>query len=230
MFNQVDEDRVTTHTEQQHKIVTIGIAGGTASGKSTIASAILESVGAENITHILHDSYYKEKQYLPRADDMVTINFDHPDALDTALLIQHIQHLKQGHSVEVPIYDFVQNARAPQPRHVTPRPVIIVEGILALADADLRRVCDIKIYVDTPADVRFIRRLKRDIAERGRSMESVISQYLSTVRPMHLAFVEPSKFYADIIIPQGGYNSVAIDMVADRIRAIVARMGADEMR
>ncbi|MFP4322052.1 MAG: uridine kinase [Anaerolineales bacterium] len=210
-------------------VVTIGIAGGTASGKSTIASAILESVGAENISHILHDSYYKERQYLPRADDMVTINFDHPDALDTDLLLEHIHRLKQGQSVDVPIYDFVKHARAPQTRRLEPRPVIIVEGILTLADAELRRVCDIKIYVDTPSDVRFIRRLKRDIDERGRTMESVISQYLSTVRPMHLAFVEPSKFFADIIIPQGGYNTVAIDLVADRIRAIVARLGADDV-
>lgn len=204
------------------QVITIGIAGGTASGKSTIASAILERVGAENVTHILHDSYYKEKQYLPHADDLVTINFDHPDALDTGLLIKHLQALQNWQAVEVPIYDFVTHAPSPQTRHVEPRPVIIVEGILTLADTALRAMCDIKIFVDTPADVRFIRRLMRDIAERGRTMEHVVNQYLSTVRPMHQAFVEPSKLYADVIIPQGGYNPVAVDMVADRVRSLVS--------
>jgi uridine kinase len=204
------------------RVITIGVAGGTASGKSTIASSILERVGAENVAHILHDSYYKEKQYLPRADDMVTINVDHPDALDTSLMMKHIQQLQAWQAVDVPIYDFVTYAPSAEVRHVEPRPVIIVEGILTLADATLRSLYDIKIFVDTPADVRFIRRLMRDIAERGRTMESVITQYLNTVRPMHMAFVEPSKTYADVIIPQGGYNPVAIDMLADRVRTLVA--------
>lgn len=213
---------------QPKKVVTIGIAGGTASGKSTIASAILDQVGAQNIVHLLHDSYYKDNQYLPRSDDMVTINFDHPDALDNVLMRQHILQLQAGQAVEIPIYDFVTDSRTDQTRRIEPRPVLMVEGILVFAAPELRDLFDIKIFVDTPADVRFIRRLKRDIAERGRTMESVINQYLNTVRPMHLAFVEPSKFYADVIIPQGGFNNVAIDMVADRVRSLVASISAQE--
>jgi uridine kinase len=208
-----------------HSAAIIGIAGGTASGKSTIANAILENVGAENITHLLHDSYYKDIAHLPKAADLTTINFDHPDALDTALLIQHLQQLQAGQGVDVPIYDFVSFTRSQQTIRAEPRPIIIVEGILVLAEPLLRAQFDIKIFVDTPADVRFIRRLTRDIAERGRTMESVVEQYMATVRPMHLAFVEPSKVYADVIIPQGGFNPVAVDLVADRMRGILAHIG-----
>jgi uridine kinase len=213
---------------QSHSAAIIGIAGGTASGKSTIAHAILENVGAENITHLLHDSYYKDVADLPKADDLTTINFDHPDALDTALMIEHLRQLQAGQGVDVPIYDFVSFTRSDQTQHAQPRPIIIVEGILVLADPLLRAQCDIKIFVDTPADVRFIRRLQRDIAERGRTMESVIEQYMTTVRPMHLAFVEPSKVYADVIIPQGGFNPVAVDLVADRMRGILTHLGYQE--
>jgi uridine kinase len=208
------------------QVVIIGIAGGTASGKSTIARAILESVGAENITHLLHDSYYRNKDApgFPMVEGFGTPNFDHPDALDTPLLIDHIRQLQNWQPIEVPIYDFVHDVRSAETMRAEPRPVIIVEGILVLADARLRELFDIKIFVDTPADVRFIRRLKRDIAERGRTVESVIDQYLNTVRPMHIAFVEPSKMYADVIIPQGGYNPVAIDLVADRVRSIISQI------
>lgn len=203
----------------------IGIAGGTASGKSTIATAIVDSVGEENITHILHDSYYKDIDDLPRAEDLTTINFDHPDALDTPLMIRHLQQLQRGETVEVPVYDFVNYTRSPETQTAYPHPVIIVEGILVLAEPALREMFAIKIFVDTPADLRFIRRLRRDIAERGRTMESVVTQYLTTVRPMHEAFVEPSKVYADLIIPQGGFNAVAIDIVAARIHSILTRRG-----
>jgi len=200
----------------------IGVAGGTASGKTTVVEAILDRVGRERIAHIQHDSYYKDLSHLPLAERR-QFNFDHPDALDTALLIQHLRALRQGHSVEVPTYDFATYCRLPQTRTVHPRPVVIVEGILILAESALRELIDLKIYVDTDADLRFIRRLKRDIAERGRTMESVIEQYLTTVRPMHLEFVEPSKRYADVIIPLGGYNVAALELVTARILALLDR-------
>ena len=215
---------------EAHSAAIIGIAGGTASGKSTIARAIVENVGAENITHLLHDSYYKDMAHIPKADDLKTANFDHPEALDTALMIAHLQQLQAGQGADVPIYDFVTFTRSEQTRHAEPRPIIIVEGILVLAEPLLREQFDIKIFVDTPADVRFIRRLKRDMAERGRTVESVIEQYMTTVRPMHLAFVEPSKVYADVIIPQGGFNPVAIDLLADRMRGILAHIGYQGMK
>jgi uridine kinase len=203
-------------------VVTIGVAGGSASGKSTIAAAIVERVGAGNLAHLLHDSYYKPLQELEHeGEELTDLNFDHPNSLDTNLLIQHLTQLKQGRAVEVPVYDFVLFQRQSHTEHVEARPVILVEGILVLAEAELRRLFDIKIFVDTPADIRFIRRLKRDLSERGRSVESVTTQYLNTVRPMHMAFVEPSKIYADVIVPQGGYNTVAIDMITDRVKAIV---------
>jgi uridine kinase len=149
------------------------------------------------------------------------LNFDHPDALDNSLLIAHLKELKAGRPIELPVYDFTTHARTGQTKRVEPHRVVLVEGILIFVDASLRRLLDVKIYVDTDADIRFIRRLQRDIAERGRTMESVIHQYLSTVRPMHQEFVEPSKHHADIIIPEGGFNEVAIDMIATRIRALL---------
>jgi len=214
----------------QDSVIVIGIAGGTASGKSTISTAIVDSVGEDNLSHLLHDDYYKNLADIPRLDDRAEANFDHPDALDTPLLLQHIQTLKAGLPVQVPVYDFVHFMRTDETHTVEPRPVVIVEGILTLAEASLRQVFDIKIFVDTPADLRFIRRLQRDIAQRGRTMDSVIAQYLSTVRPMHLAFVEPSKVYADLIIPQGGFNTVAVDVVADSLRALLARTGLASAR
>lgn len=200
--------------------ILIGVAGGTGSGKTTVTSQILERVGAEHITYIAHDAYYRDLSHLPprlRAK----VNFDHPDALETELLIEHLKALRAGRSVEIPVYDFTTHTRTDQTRHIEAAPVIIVEGILVFVESELRKLFDVKIYIDTDADVRFIRRLRRDIGERGRSVESVCDQYLSTVRPMHLEFVEPSKRYADVIIPEGGFNEVAIEMVAARIRGML---------
>ncbi len=202
--------------------VTIAVAGGTGSGKTTVSNAILERVGSHNIAYIPHDAYYKELGHLPTGE-RARINFDHPDSLDTALMIEHIQALQAWRPVEVPIYDFTKDQRKPETQHVDPQPIILVEGILIFAEKALRELFDVKIFVDTDADLRFIRRLKRDIEERGRTAESVIEQYLGTVRPMHMQFVEPSKRHADVIIPQGGFNLVAIDMVADRIRSMLRR-------
>ena len=203
------------------KPVTLGIAGGSGSGKSTVAAALLEQVGTEHIAVIAHDSYYKDLSHLPDGQRS-QVNFDHPASLDTSLMTEHIQMLQLGQTIKVPVYDFTIHERTDQTRTVEPRPIILVEGILILAEASLRTLCDIKIFVDIDPDVRFIRRLERDTQERGRSVESVVQQYMQTVRPMHLQFVEPSKRYADVIIPEGGYNTVAIDMVAERIRRVLA--------
>jgi uridine kinase len=202
----------------------IGIAGGTGSGKTTVAQTIVERVGGEHIACLAHDSYYKDLSDLPVAQ-RAEVNFDHPNSLDTDLLIQQLSQLKEGHPIEVPVYDFKTHSRTDHTIHVDPHPIILVEGILIFAEPGLRTLFDIKIFVDTDADIRFIRRLERDISERGRSSVSVIHQYLSTVRPMHLEFVEPSKRYADIIIPEGGLNTVAMDMIVARIQAMLqARM------
>jgi len=198
----------------------IGIAGGSGSGKTTVAQGILQRVGPDRIAFIQHDSYYKDLSELPPTQRS-EINFDHPNSLETELLIKHIASLRDGKSVEVPIYDFSTDSRTNQTFTIQPRNVIIVEGILIFTEAALRKMLDVKIFVDTDPDLRFIRRLERDIAERGRSTESVIKQYLSTVRPMHLEFVEPSKRYADVIIPEGGFNSAALDMVVARIETLL---------
>lgn len=205
--------------------ITIGVAGGTGSGKTTVALKILERVGFDRIAYLPHDAYYRDASNLPPAERS-QLNFDHPDALDNDLLIQHLRHLQAGHAVAIPVYDFKTHTRLAETRRVDPQPVILVEGILIFADKQLRDLMDMKIFVDTDADLRFIRRLQRDIGERGRTPESVINQYLRTVRPMHLEFVEPSKRYADIIIPEGGFNEVAIDMVAARLRALVEQANA----
>ncbi len=200
--------------------IVIGVAGGTGSGKTTVANQILQRVGAEHIACIPHDAYYRDLSHLPpRQRDQV--NYDHPNALETELLIEHLKELHAGRAVEIPVYDFTTHTRTQHTRRVELAPVILVEGILVFAEPELRKLFDVKIYVDTDADVRFIRRLRRDIEERGRSVESVCEQYLSTVRPMHLEFVEPSKRYADIIIPEGGFNEVAIEIVAARIRGML---------
>ncbi len=200
--------------------IVIGVAGGTGSGKTTVANEILQRVGAEHITYIPHDAYYRDLSHLPpRQRDQV--NFDHPDSLETELLIEHLRKLRAGQAVEIPAYDFTTHTRMQHTRRVEPAPVVLVEGILVFAEPELHKLFDVKLYVDTDADVRFIRRLRRDIEERGRSVESVCEQYLSTVRPMHLEFVEPSKRYADVIIPEGGFNEVAIEMVAARIRGLL---------
>lgn len=198
----------------------IGIAGGSGSGKTTVAQTILQRVGQDRIAFLNHDSYYKDLSGLPPVQH-AEINFDHPHSLETDLLIQHIASLRDGMAVEVPIYDFSTDSRTAKTFTVKPRNVIIVEGILIFTDADLRNTFDVKIFVDTDADLRFIRRLERDLSERGRTTESVIKQYQSTVRPMHLEFVEPSKRYADVIIPEGGFNAAAMDMVVARIEALL---------
>lgn len=200
--------------------VTIAVAGGTGSGKTTVSNAILERVGSHNIAYVPHDAYYRHRSDLP-LEERRKINFDHPDSLETTLMREHILALQAWQPVEVPIYDFTTHQRTAETQHVDPQPIILVEGILVLAEASLRPLFNVKIFVDTDADLRFIRRLRRDIAERGRTADSVIQQYLSTVRPMHLEFVEPSKRYADVIIPEGGFNTVAIDMVSDRISSLL---------
>ncbi len=198
----------------------IGIAGGTGSGKTTVAKVIIDRVGANHIALLPHDAYYKDLANLESAQRAM-INFDHPDSLETSLLIEHIKRLKNLQPIELPIYDFVTHNRTLNTAHIDPQPVILVEGILILAEKGLRELFDVKIFVDTDPDIRFIRRLERDIAERGRTSISVIHQYMTTVRPMHLEFVEPSKRYADVIIPEGGLNTVAMDMVVARIEALL---------
>jgi len=205
--------------------VVIGIAGGTGSGKTTVAEVILERAGAGNIALLPQDAYYKDLSALPEAQRKV-VNFDHPDSLETSLLVQHIHELQSGQSVDVPVYDFANHARTQRTIRVKPQPVILVEGILIFADEALRQLFDVKIFVDTPADIRFIRRLERDIHERGRTVESVIHQYQTTVRPMHMEFVEPSKRHADVIIPEGGLNTVAMDMVVARIESLLSQVVA----
>lgn len=204
---------------QQPPLV-IGIAGGSGSGKTTVAQEILKRVGPERIAYLEQDSYYKD---LTRqtSTQHAEINFDHPDAVETELLIEHIATLRDLKPVAVPIYDFSTDRRTTETFTVEPRGVILVEGILIFVDPSLRKMFDVKIFVDTDSDLRFIRRLYRDITERGRSTESVIKQYQATVRPMHLEFVEPSKRYADVIIPEGGYNTAALDMVVARIETLL---------
>lgn len=205
----------------------IGIAGGTGSGKTTVANAILQRAGADRVVYLQHDAYYKDLSDLPPAQRTI-INFDHPDSLETSLLIDHINQLKTSRAVEVPIYDFTTHSRTSKTIHLEPQPVILVEGILIFVEPQLRDLFDVKLYVDTDPDIRFIRRLQRDITERGRTTESVIQQYQTTVRPMHLEFVEPSKRYADVIIPEGGYNQVAMDMVVARIQSMLHKVNLEK--
>lgn len=198
----------------------IGIAGGTGSGKTTVANAIARRVGEERIAILSHDAYYRDLVDLPK-NILERQNFDHPDSLESELLVRHLKALKRGMVVETPIYDFKVHRRAAETRRVEPRKVVLVDGILIYAEAELRKLFDVKIYVDTDADIRLIRRLKRDIAERGRTVESVVTQYESTVRPMHMEFVEPSKRYADLIVPEGGENMVALDFLFARLRELL---------
>ncbi len=200
--------------------IVIGVAGGTGSGKTTVARQILQRGGTEHIAYIPHDAYYRDHSHLP-LHERDQVNYDHPNSLETELLVQHLKDLCAGLAVKIPVYDFTSHARTKQTRRVEPAPIILVEGILVFSEPELRKLFDVMLYVDTDADVRFIRRLQRDIGERGRSVESVCEQYLATVRPMHLEFVEPSKRYADVIIPEGGFNEVAIEMVAARVRGML---------
>ena len=202
--------------------IIIGVAGGTGSGKTTVTEQILTMVGEERIAFVPHDAYYRDLVHLP-LDLRQLVNFDHPDSLDTGLLVEHLKLWREGQGIEVPVYDFTTHTRTSQTRRVESQRVAIVEGILVFSEPKLRELFDVKLYVDTDADIRFIRRLRRDIAERGRTMASVVEQYLGTVRPMHLEFVEPSKRYADVIIPEGGYNQVAMDMVVARIERLLSQ-------
>jgi len=198
----------------------IAIAGGTGSGKTTVANVIIERVGTEHIVYLPHDAYYKDLKNLPEAQ-RAQINFDHPNSLDTEMLIEHVRDLKAGQPIERPVYDFKTHSRTDEIIDLQAQPIVIVEGILIFVESALRNLFDVKIFVDTPPDIRFIRRLERDINERGRTAISVMQQYQETVRPMHLEFVEPSKRYADVIIPEGGFNTVALDMVVARIEALL---------
>ena len=204
-----------------HNPLVIGIAGGSGSGKTTVAQAILQRVGPDRISFLQHDAYYKDLSGLPLAQ-RIEVNFDHPNSLDSELLTQHIRDLRDGRPIEVPVYDFSHHSRTTKTYIVQARGVILVEGILIFAEPTLRELFDVKIYVDTDSDLRFIRRLQRDITERGRTTEAVIKQYLNTVRPMHLEFVETSKRYADVIIPEGGFNTAALDMVVARIETMLS--------
>jgi uridine kinase len=200
----------------------VGVSGGTSSGKTTVSRRIQEAVGPEHLAYLQHDSYYHDHSYLP-PEERARRNYDHPDSLDTALLVSHVQALCRWEAVDVPLYDFASHSRLPETQRVLPAPVVLIEGILIFAEPELRALMDMRIYVDADADIRFIRRLYRDVNERGRTLDSVVNQYLNTVRPMHLEFIEPSKRYADIIVPEGGNNRVAMEMISSRIQAILAR-------
>jgi len=202
------------------KSIIIGIAGGTGSGKTTIAKNIVKEYGPGEVLRLELDSYYRDQSNLSQ-NERAAINYDHPSSLEIELLVKHIEHLCHGEAVEIPIYNFATHNRATETRRVEPHKVIVVEGILALSYSELTEKMDVKLYVDTPSDIRFIRRLKRDINERGRSVDSVIMQYRKTVRPMHAQFVEPNKYLADIIIPEGGLNHVAVDLIRTKIDAIL---------
>jgi len=203
----------------------IGICGGTGSGKTTVARRIYEVIGGDQAVYLQHDAYYRDFGGLP-PEERARINFDHPDALDNDLFINHLRLLIKGESIYQPVYDFTTHSRRPETIKVDPKPIIIIEGILIFANAELRSLMDLKIYVDTADDIRLIRRIERDVTERGRTVASVIKQYLETVRPMHLQFVEPSKRYADVIIPEGGFNTVGIDLIIGRIKMQLAQQAA----
>ncbi|MFZ1972892.1 MAG: uridine kinase [Candidatus Acidiferrales bacterium] len=198
----------------------IGICGGTGSGKTTITRRIIEALSDTNVVVLQQDNYYRDYPGLS-FEERVKVNFDHPDSMDTPLLAEDVRRLRSGQAIERPTYDFANFQRLKGTVRIEPLPAIIVEGILIFENKQLRELMDMRIFVDTDADLRFIRRLVRDIRERGRSMEMVVEQYLNTVRPMHMEFVEPSKRYADVIIPEGGYNDVGIDLVIQKIRSLV---------
>ncbi|HEY5949437.1 MAG TPA: uridine kinase [Kofleriaceae bacterium] len=197
----------------------VGIAGGTGSGKTTVAHKLAAAMPDGRCVTIEHDAYYRDQGHLP-PDERATINYDHPAALESALLAEHLRELRAGKSVDIPIYDFATHTRRIDKRHVTPAPVIIVEGILVFCDANLREQMDIKIFVDTDADIRLMRRIRRDLELRGRTFQSVRDQYYATVRPMHLEYVEPTKRWADLIVPEGGDNRVALDVLLGQLGRI----------
>ena len=198
----------------------VGVAGGSGSGKTTVVERIMSGLAPHPVTLIHHDAYYFDYGHLTM-EERAEVNFDHPASLETDLLVEHLDRLARGEAVELPLYDFKTHTREPETQKARATPVIIVDGILVLADREIRRRLDIKIFVDADSDIRFIRRLERDIERRGRTLESVVKQYMSTVRPMHLEFVEPSKRYADVIVPVGGENEVAVDMVVTKLREVL---------
>ncbi len=203
------------------KSIIIGICGGTGSGKSTVTNELVSLIDEEKVAVIEQDSYYKDQSHLP-FEERVQTNYDHPFAFDNELLISHLKSLKEGKSIEKPIYDFEVHNRKKEVEIVSPKEVIILEGILIFFEKEIRHLLDIKVFVDTDSDVRIIRRILRDMKERGRSLDSVILQYMNTVRPAHLQFIEPSKKYADIIIPEGGYNKVAIDLLNLKVQSVLS--------
>jgi uridine kinase len=204
--------------------ILIGIAGGTGAGKTLVAQSISEDIGSEKVLILEQDSYYKDLRNIPLGE-RESRNFDHPEAFDRDLLKSHLEALLAGGEAEVPIYDMRTHTRNPQPVKVKGRPIIILDGILILEDPAIRQLMDIKLFVDADPDIRFIRRLKRDLTERGRTLDQVIRQYEASVRPMHLQFVEPSKRYADLVIPEGGYNAVAIDLLKTKVRSLLREAG-----
>jgi uridine kinase len=207
-------------TGAEARAFVVGVAGGTASGKTTVSRRIWEAVGRERIAYIQHDNYYKDQSHLSPEERALT-NYDHPDSLESSLMVSHLRELRAGRPVDIPMYDFSIHNRSKETLRVNPAKVILVEGILIFVEPALRDLMDMCIFVDTDADIRFIRRLRRDMVERGRSLDSVVKQYLATVRPMHMEFVEPSKRYADVIVPQGGDNRVAMEMIVSRIQALL---------
>ena len=198
----------------------LGVAGGTGSGKTTVSSRIRDAIGAAHIAYLQHDSYYNDHSHLS-PEERAKCNYDHPDSLDTGLLVRHLQELSAWQAIDAPLYDFATHSRLPETRQVTPAEIILVEGILIFAESKLRQAMDMRVYVDTDADIRFIRRLRRDVDERGRTLDSIVRQYFSTVRPMHLEFVEPSKRYADVIVPEGGNNMGAMEMIVSRLMSVL---------
>jgi uridine kinase len=202
--------------------VVIGMAGGTGSGKTTLAERIADALLEEDVVGLNHDAYYVDRSDLP-PEERAALNYDHPSAFDNALLIEQLDRLAAGASIERPVYSFTLHARMPETVRIDPCPVVLLEGILVLENDELRRRMDIRIFVDCDEDERLIRRLRRDVHERGRSIPSVIEQYLNTVKPMHQQFVEPSKRYADLVVPRGGHNQVALEMILARIRDILSR-------
>ena len=205
------------------KPLVLGIAGGTGSGKTTVARAIVERIGGERVAYFEHDSYYRDLSGFD-VEARRQVNFDHPDAFETELLVEHVKTLLAGQHVEQPKYSYTESVRLPETQSVAPRPLVVVEGILVLENRALRKLMDVKIFVDTDDDIRLMRRVRRDTTERGRSLDSVLGQYEATVRPMHLAFVHPSRRHADVIIPRGGRNHVAINMVADALKRRLDRL------
>jgi uridine kinase len=214
----------STGEEATWQTFVIGVAGGSGSGKTTVSRRIWEAVGRDRIAYLQHDNYYRDQSHLT-PEERAQTNYDHPDSLETSLLVRHLRELRAGRPIDMPLYDFAIHSRSAQSQRVNPAKVVLVEGILIYIEKDLRDLMDMRIFVDTDADIRFIRRLRRDIAERGRSLDSVVKQYLGTVRPMHMEFVEPSKRYADIIVPQGGDNRVAMAMIVSRVQQILTGDG-----